>query len=973
MFNSINKRTKISMFKLLTTTSFILFLAVSNYAQENGSVYGKIVDANSGEELIGANLLLQGTTLGAASDLEGNYSIKSIPAGTYTLVASMIGYSKVTITNLEITNSKALKLDISLKSEAFETDEVLVTAKLLLDNEAGLLKNRQKSTTISDVISSEQISRSGSSDAGDALKKVVGSTVVDGKYVFVRGLGDRYSNTQLNGVELPSSDPNKKSFQLDLVPTNLLDNIITIKTFTPDKPGNFSGGIVDIGTKSYPERFTLKISGTTNYNSQATGNSNYLTYTGGSKDWLGVDDGTRAVPDVLSDFNTVIPRTQEARFNQDKAEQLNEYSESFNGIMNTNTKTVPVHQNLSLSVGDQLSFGGESKLGYMGSLTYSRNYSFYENGTVGRYTVSDLGANELNTQLLVSDTKGSSEANMGGLATLSYNLNSHQQIGANLFYSRSGISNSRSQSGIWPQEFGNEPNSPIFNNLAMSWIERDILNYQFRGQHFISELLNTSIDWTASFSKTNQDEPDYRLLSYSAQELANGRTNYIIVGSGFDAPSRYFRYLEESSQNYGLNFSIPFNQWEGMSSKVKFGAAYQNVDRDFKERIFVYEASNQLFNQLNGDLDQFFAQENVGISSVDTLSGGTLRYNFANVIRDNSRLRNNYNGDMKVFATYAMVEMPIFSDLKFIGGARLETTDLNLLSADSTFEDGRIDENDLLPSLNLIYSLTDNMNLRLSATETLARPNFREIAPYSTKEFVNDVELQGNPALERTLIQNYDIRWEWFTNPGEVFAISGFYKNLKNPIELSYAEGQTASNPIVQFKNVDKATIAGLEFELRLGLGNIIDELSNFYVGSNLSLIYSNIDIAPSELAQRLAIDSSSATTRVLQGQSPYVLNLDLSYINEGWGTVAGLYFNTFGERLSKVSANVNPDVYEQPAPLLNFTLSQKLIYNFTLNLGIKNLLNASYKEVSRFNDQDYTFYEYKSGITYSLGVSYGL
>ena len=973
MLTSINPRLRVLMLKLFSTLSLVLFLTVSSYAQENGSVYGKIVDATNGEELIGANILFQGTTLGAASDLEGNYSIKNIPAGSYTLIASMIGYSKVTITNVEISNSKALKLDISLKSETYETDEVLITAKLLLDNEAGLLKNRQKSTTISDVISSEQISRSGSSDAGDALKKVVGSTVVDGKYVFVRGLGDRYSNTQLNGVELPSSDPNKKSFQLDLVPTNLLDNIITIKTFTPDKPGNFSGGIVDIGTKSYPEKFTLKISGTTNYNSQATNNANYLTYAGGSKDWLGVDDGTRAVPDMLSDVNTDIPRTQEARFNSEKAEQLSEYSKSFNGIMNTNTKSVPVHQNLNLSVGDQLTFGDESKLGYLGSLTYSRNYSFYENGTVGRYTVSDLNANELNTQLLMSDTKGSSEANIGGLATLSYNFNNNQQIGANLFYSRSGISNSRSQSGIWPQEFGNDPNAPIFNNLAINWIERDILNYQFRGQHFISELLNTSVDWTASFSNTNQDEPDYRLLSYSAQELASGQTSYIIVGSGFDAPSRYFRYLEETSQNYGLNFSVPFNQWEGMSSKFKFGAAYQNVDRDFKERIFAYEASNQLFNQLNGDLDQFFAPENVGISSVDTLGGGTVRYNFANVIRDNSRIRNNYTGDLQVFAAYGMVEMPIFSDLKFVGGVRLETTDLNLISADSTSEQGRIDENDLLPSLNLIYSLTDNMNLRVSATETLARPNFREVAPYSTKEFVNDVELQGNPELDRTLIQNYDLRWEWFTNPGEVFAVSGFYKRLENPIELSYAEGQTASNPIVQFKNVDKATIAGLEFELRLGLGNFIDALSNFYLGSNLSLIYSNIDIAPSELAQRLAIDSSSATTRVLQGQSPYVFNLDLSYVNNDWGTVAGLYFNTFGERLAKVSANVNPDVYEQPAPMLNFTFSQKLIYNFTLNLGIKNVLNASYKEVARFKDQDYTFYEYKTGITYSLGVSYGL
>ena len=973
MFISTITHFKKNMLKFLTTTFLMMLLTISVEAQESGSLYGKVVDQSNGESLIGVNLFLQGTTLGAASDLDGNYTIKSIPAGSYTLVASMIGYSKITVTDVQIKNGSALKLDISLKSEAFETEEVLVTAKMLLDNEAGLLKNRQKSSTISDVISSEQISRSGSSDAGDALKKVVGSTVVDGKYVFVRGLGDRYSNTQLNGVELPSSDPNKKSFQLDLVPTNLLDNIVTVKTFTPDRPGNFSGGIVDIGTKSYPEKFSLKISGSSNYNSQTTGNNNYLTYSGGSNDWLGVDDGTRSVPELLSNFDTKIPVKQEARFDTEKAELLNSYSKSFNGTMNTKKGTAPVNQNLSLSVGDQLSFGGDSKLGYMGSLTYSRNFSFYENGTVGRYTVSDLGADDLNTQLLVNDTKGSSEANIGGLATLSYNLNNNQQIGANVFYSKSGISTSRSQSGIWPQEFGNEDNAPIFNNLAMSWIERDILNYQIRGQHFISELFNTSIDWTASFSNTSQDEPDYRLLSYSAQQLGNGSTNYIIVGSGFDAPSRYFRYLEESSQNYGLNFSVPFNQWEGLGSKIKFGVAYQNIDRNFKERIFVYDASNQLFNQLGGNIDQFFAEENIGISSVDTLSGGNYRYNFANVIRDNSRLRNNYTGDMQVFATYGMVELPIFSDLKFIGGARLETTDLTLLSADSTFENGRIDKRDLLPSLNLIYSLTENMNVRVSATQTLARPNFREIAPYSTKEFVNDVELQGNPELERTLINNYDLRWEWFTNPGEVLAISGFYKNLKNPIELSYAQGSSASNSIVQYKNVENATIAGLEFELRLGLGQIIDELSNFYIGSNLSLIHSNIDIAESELASRLAIDSSASTSRVLQGQSPYVLNLDLTYINNDWGTVAGLYFNTFGERLSKVSANVNPDVFEQPAPMLNFTLSQKLIYNFTMNVGIKNLLNSTYKEVARFKDKDYTFYEYKSGITYSLGVSYGI
>src|SRR3990172_9001184 len=338
--------------KFLILTLFItLGESEEYYPQSVGIVRGKVVDASNGEELIGANILLQGTTLGAATDLQGNYFIKSVPEGKYTITISMIGYTKVTVTDAEVLRQRPLKLDVSLKSEAYKTDEVIITAKLMLDNEAGLLKNRQKSTSISDVISSEQISRSGSSDAGDAVKKVVGSTVVDGKYVFVRGLGDRYSNTQLNGVELPSSDPNKKSFQLDLVPTNLLDNIITIKTFMPDKPGNFSGGIVDIGTKSYPDKFTLKLLGSSSYNSSSTFSKNFLTYQGGGRDWLGMDDGKRGVPGILTNPELIIPKEATARFDQEQAQLLDEVSKSFIPQMSPVVKTAPINQSYSLSVG----------------------------------------------------------------------------------------------------------------------------------------------------------------------------------------------------------------------------------------------------------------------------------------------------------------------------------------------------------------------------------------------------------------------------------------------------------------------------------------------------------------------------------------------------------------------------------------------------------------------------------------------
>lgn len=943
-----------------------------SFAQENGSLFGKIVDSSTGEELIGVNIFLEGTTIGAASDLEGNYNIKSIPPASYTLIASMIGYSKLSVTQLEIKPGENKKLDLSLTPEIFETEEVVVTAQLLLNNEAGLLKNRQKSISISDAISSEQLFKNGSGDVGDAMKKVVGSTVVDGKYVFVRGLGDRYSSTHLNGIELPSTDPNKKAFQLDLIPTNLLDNIITLKTFTPDKPGNFSGGIVDIGTKTFPDHFTLKLSGSTSYNSQTSYNSNFLTYEGGNKDWLGIDDGTRSIPSILEDPNIKIPIKQEARYDEDKAILLDDYSKSFNSTMNVKESSVPVNQNFSISMGDKIYTGDESSLGYFGSLTYGRNFSFYENGTVGRYNVSDLNADELNPLLLVSDTKGVSEANIGGLLNLAYNLNSSQQLGGNIFYSRNGTSFARYQVGGWPQEFGNDPDAPVFNNQVLSWVERDVINSQLRGQHFLSPLFNSTVDWNISFANTNQDEPDYRLLSYSIEQTANG-PNYIISGSGFENPSRYYRELKDNSKNFSVNVSIPFTQWSGLNSSFKTGAYYHNSTRAFRERIFSYDVDNSLFNEVNGNLDEFFSSEYIGLTSVDTLNGGTLRYNFGNVIRDNSRERNNYDGSLDIIAAYGMIDLYLLSNLRFVGGLRYETTDMNLKSQDITIAEGNINEKDILPSLNLIYSLTNDMNLRLSATQTLARPNFREVAPYSSKEFINDVELKGNPELKRTLIKNLDLRWEWFANPGEVLAVSGFYKKMKDPIELSYAEGSVASNPIVQYQNVDKATVAGLEFESRFSLSSVFDFLSDFYLGSNLSLIYSNIDISQSELDQRLSIDSSSSRTRKLQGQSSIVLNFDLTYQNDEWGTSAGLYFNTFGERLSKVSANVNPDVFEQPAAVLNFSLNQKIYDNFNLNVGVKNLLNSAYREVARFKGVDYTYIEYNTGVTYSIGINYGL
>jgi len=315
--------------KFFSYSVLTMLLAVNVFAQ-SGILTGSVIDSKNGEQLIGANLLLEGTNIGAATDLDGKFIIKNIAAGSYNLFASMIGYTKVTVTGIVIKPNEIMETNISLSPEAYQTEEVIISAKLILNNENPLLKFRQKSNSVSDAISSELISRMGSSNAADAMNKVTGVSVVSGKYIYVRGLGDRYSSTQLNGTELPSADPDKKSFNLDLFPANILDNITTIKSFTPDKPGSFSGGIVDISTKKYPDKFTLNFSSSSSFNSLTTFNSEFLTYSGGSKDWLGYDDGKRSLPALLADPGAKLPSPNSSRRNSELAYQLDELTKSFN-------------------------------------------------------------------------------------------------------------------------------------------------------------------------------------------------------------------------------------------------------------------------------------------------------------------------------------------------------------------------------------------------------------------------------------------------------------------------------------------------------------------------------------------------------------------------------------------------------------------------------------------------------------------
>jgi outer membrane receptor protein involved in Fe transport len=952
------------MKNLLKTSilTIIILMAQIIFAQNSGRLKGKVVDAQTGEGLPSVNVIIDQTTMGAATDLDGLYSINAIPPGTYTLVASMIGYARVQVTGVKVTGKEAAVLNFSLKAEVIQGEEVVVEAEAVKNTEAALLRERQKASAVSDAISAEAISRSGSGTAADAVEQVTGASVIDGKYVYVRGLGDRYMNTQLNGSALPSADPDRNALSLDLFPSKLLDNIVTVKTFTPDKPGNFTGGSVNITTQAFPESFSLSFSSSTSYNTQTNLQNSFLSYPGGKTDWLGFDDGTRDIPAPLKDPNVKIPDIGTAFRDAAKAYELDRMSKSFSPVMAPTTKHTPVNQNYAFSVGNQTQLFGRP-LGFLASLSYSRTMSKYRDGLTAQHQLTGKVAevNELNNLSRFSDRKSADEVLWGGLANLSYKLHPNHQISLSYMRNRSGESVARYQAGPLPRDLA--PGT-LYETRVLQYVERDLGSGQLSGAHFLNGVLGMRIEWNSAYTSTAQDEPDLRFFSndYTPIDRETGPlTIYTISASNYSRPVRYFRNLDENLWDSNLNLSIPIKQWGGLKGNIKFGGSFSRKERTFRERRFEFYQSAVRYN---GNPEEFFSPQNVGI--VDSSNG---RYRFGNYVVDASQRANNYDGDQDITAVYGMIDVPLLARLRFIGGARLETTRLDVISQDPAKEKGKISNDDWLPSVNLVYELGSSMNLRAAYGKTLARPTFRELAPYASFDFIGDFIFVGNPNLKRTLIDNYDLRWEWFARPGEIFAVSGFYKRFQNPIERAIV----SNNNQGQFQNVDAALVYGAEFEVRKQLDQIAAFLQHFQAGGNLALVQSRVDIPAKELATLRQLDPNADGKRELQGQSPYVLNVDVVYDNAKTGTMASFYYNVFGERLTEVSLGGTPNIYEQPRGVLDFTLSQRALKGVTLKAAAKNLLDSEVRKVHHFKNVDYVSRRHTLGRTFSLGLTYSV
>ena len=910
----------------------ILFLSTAA-AQESGSVYGKVIDAKTNEELIGANIFLDGTTIGAATDIEGNYYIKNIPAGEYTLVASMIGYSKLTVTKLMIKPGDHKKLDISLTSEALQTEEVVVTAEALKNTETSVLKIQQNSASIVDGVSSELISKNSSSDGTDVLKRMSGITISEGKYAFVRGVGDRYNSTLLNGASLPSTDPEKKSFSYDIIPAGLIENVITAKTFTPDKPADFSGGLVQITTVDFPSSFMLNVSASTGYNSNTT-LKNFDSYNGGKTDFLGIDDGTRSKPGTISDTRVVRGNYTDA--------QLLDIARSFKNNWQTTNFSAPANGGMKITIGDKYDLGENSLFGYIGSFDYSnssttsyRQKNFYD-FSGARY--------------LYNGTSYTNSVMMSGMLNLSTKFNGNNKISLKNLINQNSDNETTGYLGDY--RYANQ----YKDITSLRFVSRTLQSHQLAGEHFFNLLNGITWNWDLSYSRSDRNEPDARRYVY-ARDIDNPN-EALRLKIDPSITTRFYSELQDKDYGFTTNFQIkPFV--DPLLPHFSFGVLYNKKERNFDARIFGFR------NNVGGSIvvedsvlqlsiDKIFQPENINPTFI--------------TINEITKPSDSYSSLQRVGAGYVMLDATILRSFRLVTGVRYEYSEQNMDSYTITDDQVAVRDiyRDWLPSINLTYLLNEDINVRFAYSKTLARPEFREIAPFQYFDFLANELVEGNPDLKRALINNYDLRFEVFPGAGELFALSLFYKRFINPIELILI-ASSSNEPIRSYANAISADNYGAEIEIRKSLSFINDYFNNFSVVSNLSLIHSKIKIDNS------GSQSFQESNRPLQGQADYIINFGLYYDNFEAGLNTGIVYNRVGNRISKVGYADLGDIVEKPVDEIDLIVSKKLFDNFVIKASAMDILNQTKKFIQRTPIGDKIAESYNNGRTIKLSISYQL
>lgn len=964
------KKQNLSMKPLGILLLIIAFQLITGFVfAQNGTVRGAIFDEKTGEPLYGVSILVKETSTGAIADFDGKFELQLAP-GSYTLQVSYISFSTINLTEVKVEAGQVTVLpDILLKEEEAELETVTVSAAAIRTTESALMAVKRNAPNLLDGISASTFRQIGDGDAASAVKRVTGVSIEGGKYVYVRGLGDRYTKTVLNGVDIPGLDPDRNTIQMDIFPTNVIDNIVVSKSFTAELPADFTGGVVDIETKDFPEEKTFRVGISGGVNPSMHFNKNYLTYQGGKTDWLGFDDGTRANP---TGGRTNIPQFAEVIGNPNgaKGQEFQQLLRGFNKTLGASTQTSLMDFGLSLSFGNQIA-RPKATWGYNAALTYKNDTEFYQNAQFNLFAKPiDSNQNELEALQIQSGNYGVNSVLLGGIAGIALKTKS-SKFKLNFLH----LQNGESKAGIFDYENSNLGANYEAKQYNLEYSQRGLSSILLSGNHFLKGNA-WEINWKLAPTRSTIEDPDIRFTRFRLP------TNTISPEVGL--PARIWRNLEENNLVGKLDLVKNMSLWN-QDAKLKFGGSYAFKERDFEIQSFQFPTGTIA---LDGNPNSVLKE--INLFSATNRNG--VRYN-PDFIPNNP---NKFQSNLSNIGGYASVEANPVAKLKTIVGVRVEKytqyysgTNQN---ATIVFDEERVlDDLDFFPTLNLVLALKETQNLRLSATRTIARPSFKELSfaeiidPITGRTFVGGLfqettdggtEILWDGNLQSTRINNFDVRWEMFQSKGEMWSLGAFYKTFENPIEIV----QFLSDPgSFQPRNVGNGTVLGLELEFRKSLKFISPSLEKFLWTSNVTLTESQITMSATEKRSRELTAREGqkiGTTRDMAGQAPYIVNTGVAYSDFSTGWEAGIYYNVQGPTLNMVGFGNRTDTYAVPFNSLNLNVNKTFGADERIrtSLGVQNLLNDKREFIfSAYGAQDQFFTQLAPGmrVNFSVGFSF--
>jgi hypothetical protein len=967
---------KFSLPALFTLAGLLMVWGLS---AQNGVLRGTIIDDETGEPLFSANAVLKGTQIGTTTDFDGKFELRAEP-GTYDLELTFIGMQSTTITDVKIAAGETNVIDvIRLKPSSSELDAVTVTAEATRNTEAALITVKKKSANLIDGISAAKLKETGDGNLGDAVKRITGVSVQGGKYVYVRGLGERYTKTLLNGVNIPGLDPDKNTLQIDIFPSNIVSNITIRKTALAELPADFAGGLVDIETKAFPSKKIFSVSGGVSFTPSMHFNPDYLTYDGSGTDFLGFDGGARTLPaDARSE---PIPSPAEPGFSD---AETNDFLQEFSPELEARETMSPLNFSLGLELGDQITLDNGNKLGYIFSTSYRNETTFYDDLTYGEYQISpDDAQYEMVYSLRQNGQLGRNSVLLAGMGGLAYKTlkSKHKLVVTHLQSGESQAAQIKADNN--GQATGQSGYLGFANNLE--FFQRGLTNGLLSGNYYLQGG-DLELEWKLAGTRSNIVEPDIRQTRFTV--FPQSGDSLFIAGAGGN-PRRIWRYLDETNLEGQINADYKHGLLGGGDAKLDIGLSYLYKQRDYE--ILTYDL--QSFGASMSSLD-FGGNPSAVLADSNLYPNGYNLY-YASGNGEVGQNPNAFNSNARKFSLYASEELRPFQGMTATLGLRMEAfnqrhTGRDALYASSDGAQGNsleneevLDELNFFPSANLAFDVSENFKLRASYFRSIARPSFKELSfaqildPLSNRIYNGSLfeypSWEGN--LQSTLIQNVDLRAELYGAPGELISLSLFAKTFDKPIELVRIPTAQTTNEF-QTRNVGDGRLIGLELEARKNLGFLSESLKKFSFSGNLTLVQSQIDMTNLEYQNRLNFEKEEQeidSLRPMAGQAPYVINAGVNYSDPERGINAGIYYNVKGRTLTVVGGGLFPDVYTDPFHNLKINLNKKLgeEQNQTLNLEISNLLLDTFDQYySGFRAENQVFKAYSPGVTLSVGYS---